>query len=171
MKKRPIELLKAANEKKLIQVNFDIPCGEEPIKATLRAPDAYEIWEAQELKKRQALAKALKAGLRGLPVDEEEWQAELARYTEEETRVKMAKDRPVDQAEQYARKVAGLRTIMDLLPKYLRDDKGQLLFPTEEEQADFLEIMTNDPEIMTLLMNKYVELSNKVRKVGDEVKN
>lgn len=168
---RFIDILMAANKNKLLQVEIEIPYGDKSKKAFLRTPDAWSIWEEQDLKRRHALNKAVKEGLRGVEIDQAEWEKELAQYKDEDTRARMAIDPPSDQAEQYARKVAGLRTIIDLIPRYLRDEDGSLLFPSHDEQNLFVEILTNDTELMNAILAKYVELTTKIKDTGTEIKN
>jgi len=169
---RPIDLLRAANKNKIIQLKFSIPLeGEQVLNVILKAPDIYAIWEAQELSKRDAIGLATKRGLDQYPVTDEEWNRYLERFSDPETRKAMDKDRPANQAEKYAIDIAYLRTVRELIPRYLCTTDGEKAFPTQEERDELYEIMCSNPAIMNLLTDRYVELSRMVNEARDAVKN
>lgn len=182
----PIDILKAANEKKRIEVEIIFP--DTDLHAFLRAPDQYKIFEKQELLKRVAYGEAIRNNLANIPILEKEYRDETEREVdkiakapelsdeEKAERVKRyresrEREKPGDQAEQYANKVASYRTIIELIPQYLRDEKGNLLFPDAKAQGDFYEILTSDQALLDLLTRKYLELSDKINQARAEIKN
>ena len=169
---KPIDLLRAANKNKLIQIRFAIPLdGENVLNVILKAPDIYAIWEAQELSRRVAIGEATEKGLDARPVSDAEWAKYLERFIDPETRKSMEADRPANQAEKYALDVSYLRTIRELVPRYLCTTSGEKAFPTQTERDEFAEIMCSNRQIMSLLTDRYVELSRMVREAQKEIKN
>ena len=169
---KPIDLLRAANKSKIIQLHFAIPLdNDNTLKVILKAPDIYAIWEAQELSRRVAIGEATDKGLDAKPVTDAEWNKYLERFTDPDTRKSMETDRPANQAEKYALDVSYLRTIRELVPRYLCLPDGTKAFPTQAERDEFAEIMCSNRSIMSLLTDKYVELSRMVREAQIEINN
>lgn len=171
-KDRPIDLLRAANKNKILEIRFAIPLdGDKVLNVILKAPDIYAIWEAQELAKRVAMAEATDKGLAEKSVSDKEWAKYLERFTDKDTRKSMESDRPANQAEKYALDVSYLRTIRELVPRFLCTTDGAKAFPTQAERDEFSEIMCSNREIMNLLTDKYIELSKMVKKAQEAIKN
>jgi len=172
MQLRPIELLTNAYEKKLIKVEFEIPLGDsKSIPAVLTAPDVYSILEVQEEEYQGMYARYCEKGYDKKPVNEADWKKELAGYTNPETRKRVEDDKPTNLADQIAKKFSKIRTVHELIPRFLKNKDGKPLFETSEERAAFKGILCSDSQLMNLLAQKYLELTGKMAEVTDEVKN
>lgn len=182
---RPIELLKAAHEKKVARVEFQIPAGEGKfIDAVLTAPDIFDIQEIQDKIYRKTFAEYRKEGLEDEPIDEEAWNRELDETRKsmrdkgksdkeiEDTVASLEKEKPRNMAQQGALRISKIRTTQELIPLHLRDKKtSEFLFPDKEDRRVFKEILCSDLSLMQLLTNKYLELTLLIGKTEDDVKN
>ena len=169
--KSAIELIRAANSRRKIEVRFYLPVDKDiEIEVSLTAPDAYAIWELQDKTFQKALAEANQDGMNLYPVNDVDWEKELDRYAED-VRESMVKDKPKNLAEQHARKISGLRTIQELLPIFIRAADGKILFRDKGEREEFKVFLCSNPDVMNMLTSKYIDLSNRVREVQDATKN
>jgi hypothetical protein len=171
MPKRPIELLRAAHAKKRIELSFEIPIDEKTnISAVLTAPDLYSIWEEQGLLYERKLADLNSSGDDKRPINDSTWTKELEGLSGDALKAMMA-TKPKTLAEQMASKLSRYETIYNLVPRFLRTPDRKLLFPTNADRKEFKEIMYSDANLMKLISQKYLELSQKVNEVGQDVKN
>jgi hypothetical protein len=169
--KSAIELLRAANQGAVMETVFEIPAGDgTTIKARLTAPDAMQIWQESDLEQRAIWVRAEALGLVGKPINQKEWDEELDRMSLENRKLAEANP-PKDQAEQCARKHGGMNVMRTIIPKYLQDVKGNYLFPTKQEQDDFVKIMFYNSSIMQTVMNAYAELSQRIQEAKSSIKN
>ncbi|NQT01457.1 MAG: hypothetical protein HQ580_05515 [Planctomycetes bacterium] len=168
MSQTPIEILIAAQKGKDIKVEFDIPVGDKVLKAVLTAPDKYEIQKRQDVIYRREFASYRAEGLENEPPNESEWKEEQLRYKKElrDTLVK-----PKNMAEQGASSLSKLETICDVLPKYVRDPRGRLLFPDKKAQEQMKHLLQNDMLLMKIFAEAYVELVKKLEDVQEIAKN
>jgi len=172
-----IELLKRANQGAILEAVFQIPAGDDTfIDAKLTAPDVVEIWQESDLQRTALWAKAQEAGLVGKPVDEAKWQAEFERYKSSEG-VKQedidayADKKPKDLAEQYANEHAGINTVRNIIPRYLKNLDNTHLLPTEQDREDFRRIMARNSDIFKAISDIYVSLSRQIAAEKETVKN
>ena len=182
---RPIELLKAAHEKKVAKVEFQIPIGDGKfIDAVLTAPDIFDIQEIQDKIYRKTFAEYRKEGLDTEPIDEAAWNREMddtrksmrekskSEKEIEDTVAAMEKEKPKNMAQQGALRISKIRTTQELIPLHLRDKKtGEFLFPSADDRRAFKEILCSDLSLMELLTQKYLELTLLVGKTEDDTKN
>jgi len=58
-----------------------------------------------------------------------------------------------------------------LIPKFLRAPNGELLFPTLKDQQLFTDLLYSDAELLTLVTQKYIELTKKIADIEEQAKN
>ncbi|HNR69540.1 MAG TPA: hypothetical protein PKN24_15955 [bacterium] len=166
-----IELLRRANQGAVLETSFQIPIGDGNfIDAKLTAPDAMRIWEESDLERRAVWAKAEEKGLVGKPINRVEWDADLERMTPEEREL-AEQNPPVDQAEQFARRFGGINVLREIIPRHLRDTRGEYLFGEKQDREDFVRIMFYNQEILRVVSNAYVELTRKINQAREAIKN
>lgn len=166
-----IELLKKAKKKKSLDVSFEIVYGEAKIPAMLSVPDLFEIMEAQEVEYNKKFIKYRKEGFDKEPIDEDKWNEEVSNL-ERKDRPAYEKTKPNNLAEQMATRHSRLKTILNLMPLYLKNpDNNKLLFPTEDDKEFFQDLVKGDMKLFNLLVGKYVELMNKITNVEETAKN
>jgi len=178
MSKKAIDLLRGSNRYKIIREDVDIPLDDDKvIEAYFAAPDIWSIKEEQELVYAVKLKVAERRGLAKEKIDEADFQAELDQIDDstpegQKARKYVASQRPLNLAQQTAQKMTKFATIRNILPKFLYDRKtGERLFPDEDDQAAFTEIVAQNMELFTLLANAYTRLSTKVSADKELVKN
>ena len=182
---RPIDLLKAAYDKKIAKVEFKIPLDSGKfLDAVLTAPDIFDIQEIQDKIFRRKFAEYRKEGLDTEPIDEAAWNRELEDTRKnlrdrgksekeiEDAIIATEKEKPQNMAQQGALKIAKIRTVQELIPLHLRDKKtGDFLFPSADDRRAFKEILCSDLSLMELLTSKYTELVLLTSKAEDDTKN
>jgi len=167
----PINILIAAQKKKIVEERFIIPIeGSEGIAAVLTLEDMYGIQERQDIIYREKFCEYRERGLDKQPIDEKEWENDLMQL-KKKTREIMEKEKPENMAQQGAGRFSNLRTIQELVPQFLRDEKGVLLFPTVEAQKTFEKMIKQDMALMKLVTEAYVNLIKKKAEVSDQAKN
>lgn len=173
MTQKAIDILEAANKGKTAEVRLEIPStdGKTTVAAILTPPDVYSIQRTQDIIYKKQFCEYRKEGLDQELVDEDDWQAELDSYKDSEVRKRIAEDKPRNMAQQGAKRFSKIATIQELIPKYLKDLKGNLLFTTKEERDRFRDLLCSDIGLMNLLAEKYVELVTMTAEVADQVKN
>ncbi len=169
---KPIELIKSAYDKKTIRVQFQIPLPGDTghVDAVLTAPDIYSILEVQEEVYQVKYADYVTKGHDKLPINESDWGKELKSY-KGDTRKRMEDEKPVNLADQMAKKFSKIRTIQELIPMFLRDRADKKLFPEPEDRTAFKEILCSNADLMNLLAQKYLELTSRINEVAREAKN
>lgn len=187
-KKRPIELLKAANANKIKYVRFDLQLdGDNVIEAIMNAPDMFFTLEEQEKIYQKKYAECRAEGLAGLAINEADWKKEMEdtiriqketaqkqgkTFNEHEVRERALKDKPVDLAQQVAQKISKIRTVLEILPKVIKMSDGKtLMFPEAEDREEFKQIITSNMKLFTYLSEKYVDLFTQLTDEEGEVKN
>ena len=166
---RPIDLLKRAYQADT--VNISIPIDENTaIDAVMSPPDVWQIMEKQDAIYAAKLGEKINQGLGLLPIDEAEWQQEIAQY-DKETAERLQIKRPANAAEQQARKYAKFVLIQELLPEIMRDrETNELLFPTAEERKEFAHLIRSNLKLFNMLTQKYIELISKMNQETDAIK-
>ncbi len=166
-----IDILRQANKNAILEASFQIPIGDGNfLDAKLTAPDVVEIWQESELQRKALWAKAQEAGLVGKPINESEWREELAKLKKEEKEDFIAK-KPKDLAEQYANQHAGINTVRNIIPRYIRDLDDNYLFQSEQDRDDFRRIMSRSSDIFKAISDVYVSLSRQVMEEKEAIKN
>ena len=175
-KKRVLDLIRKANEKRDVRVDFELKIGGEKLKLSLRNPDLVEISSLQELAKQRALAEARARGLDGFAINEDKWQAYLDEMTENMNRddrrrtlKELEKEKPNNLAEQYALEAAKFETVRSIIPTMLYFG-DELMFRTEEELSVYRGLI-RDVKVVSLLSQKFVELMNLFNAIEDAAKN
>ena len=176
LKMSPADLIRKANRSEKIEVTFDIPMvvegAEEKISALLTAPDMFEIAKQQERCKQKEYMLCVNDGLHLNGINEEDWQNEISKIEDSDTRKRLQENKPKNLADQISEKNSRLDTIRVLLPKVLKNpETRQLLFPTIDDQKEFGEYISSHPSVMSLLTTKYIEIMNKLNEVNKTVKN
>ena len=177
---RAIELMRAAQEKKNKRVQFKIPCDGHDIDAILYPVDKFRIQEMHEVVKEKKIAMYSDEGFDKRPINEKAWKKSLddtadSMKKEGKTPEEIAEalrvledSKPQNKAEEKANKYSGLEVILNIIPQYLKDADGKLLFPTVEEQLEFREMMCVDTELLKVVSENFKKLSEGM---VDEVKN
>ena len=175
-RKRALDVIRKANKKREVRVDFEMEIGGEKLTMSLRNPDLVEIKSLQELSRQRALAQAKAQGLDGYPIDEDKWQAYLNEMTEHLNRDErrrtirdLEKEKPGNLAEQYALEAAKFETIRSIVPTMLYCG-DELLFKTEEELSIYRSLI-RDVRVVTLLSQKFVELMGKYSAIEEAAKN
>lgn len=178
-----LQLLKQADRYKIHDEPLDIPLdGDSVIKAKLISPDLFELQEELEDLKKAALVEGRQKGWHKLPIDEDEWETELAGFKDtqdfkdlpgkdkKKRLEEIEKAKPKNLAEQRAPYKARLRIVRYILPRLLRDrETGEKLFQSSDEINQMSEIIGSNPELMTLLSQAYTRLAAKNNKTAEEV--
>lgn len=177
-KTRPIDLMLGATRYKIVRADVDIPLdNSETLKAYLSAPDIWAIRKEQEWLYDGALEEAVSKGFDKKPIIESEWQEQIKDIDPntaegQKTLEYMEKQKPRTRAEQKAQKIVRFETIQGVLPKFLYDrETNKLLFPTDEEQNMFIQIVKQNADLFTLLANAYTKLAAQVEQNKEKVKN
>ena len=168
---KAIELIKKAREKQDLDVVFDLEVYGETIPILLSTIDYYDIIEAQDIEYKAAFARYRKKGLDEEPIDEVAWETGLKAYNKETQEI-LKKEKPQNMAQEAAQKFSKMKTIFDIIPKYMKDPKTKLaLFPTKEDQEYIKELLSSDAKFMGLISEKFGELLSKSQEQKDTVKN
>jgi len=183
-KKSAIELIEAAQKKKVVKVDFNFPLDEKNIlPMSLHSPDMFTIQEIQDINYRAKFAEYRKKGLHEEPIDEAAWEKDLndqidalkkegAKKEAIELTVKTLKDdKPLNMAQEGAQRYSRIKTSQDILPMFLRDREGNVLFKTQDERDRFKAIISSDISLMNLLVQKYVELTTLITETTEQAKN
>jgi len=198
---RPIDLLMAANEERLIEHIFDLPVSDKKTyKCKITATDFHKISGDEDIIYELMYDECRNEGLENLPVNEAKWdvfikvavelrRANLKQQNENKPkeeqlskkemdkkiatfRDEVEKDKPVNLADQKAREKTKDKSIRYIVPKYIRDaETGDLMFPTKEEREKFLDLMMVNGNLTGIIFGAYVELMNKIKEVKNKVKN
>jgi len=78
---------------------------------------------------------------------------------------------PRNKADFRAKQNSRYDLVVSLIPKYLRDEKGELLFSTPEEQIEFRDYVKENGELTKLLSEKWLSLVNKISDAEETAKN
>ena len=184
-KRSAIELIEAAQKKKVVKVDFDFPLGDKKVlPMSLHSPDIFTIQEIQDINYRAKYAEYRKRGLNEEPIDEEIWQKDLKDQKKELDKIGASKqviadtlqafedDKPLNMAQEGAQRYSKLKTSLDILPMFLREPKtGEVLFKTQDERDRFKLVISSDMSLRSLLLNKYVELTNLISETTEQAKN
>lgn len=169
---KTIDLIQKARDKQDLDVFFDLDVNGEKIPVLLSTIDYFDIIEAQDVEYNKCFAKYRREGLDQEPIDEGKWQKELKQYKDKEIRDARAKEKPQNMAEQSAQRFSQMKTMTEIIPRYMRDPKTRkLLFQTPDEQAYMKELIRSDMNIFTQVSKRYGELFTKMKEKKDEVKN
>lgn len=171
MKNKTLEMLRAAREKKRIEIVFEIPLGDTKLKAMLCGVDKYRLAEKIDVKKSYLYKEYCKDGLDKKSFDELEWQKDLANYKDAKIRERVAKEPPANLAEQKADKWARIYASHELIPQYLRDPETKEVLLDEESQKVLREIAEEDTELQNLLTENFLKLFRETQEVAEEAKN
>lgn len=168
--RRAIDLIRAALEKRKLEIEFELPT-DPPARVKMQAPDLMGIWAEQEIIYQRELARCKVEGMDKLQVNVESWEQDLQGLSAE-ARAAMLREAPRNLAEQLAQKLARYGTVWQVLPRCLRDAKtGEPLCKTPEEERDLKAFIASDPNVIALLTAKYAELATAVQHLEDEAKN
>lgn len=169
---KPIDLIRAALEKQKrgIGVEFDLPT-DPPLRVIMAAPDLFTLWQEQEIVYQRELAQRKAAGDDKFPINKDQWEREF-REAGPEMQAIMMREKPQNLAEQIAQRTSRFKTIIELLPKCLRDaETGEPLCQTPEDEHALKAFLTSDPAILGLVTEKYAELARRVQSTLDAAKN
>jgi len=168
---KELELLKKAHDKRTIKVEFDIEIGEEKVPVVLTAGDRFEIARIQADLIQELVIEYRKKGWENEKINQSEWETDLARFTNPDVRKRMEEQVPGNLAQQQAERHARIRTIKELIPRFLKKSDGAKLVKTPEELEIFQDMIGENPALMQLLATKYTELLQRETEIGEAVKN
>lgn len=169
--KRAADLIRKSYTDKLIKVDFEIPLPGETkgLKASLSITDYSEITSSIRI----AYTKAhneYKVALGNTAVDKHDLKAYLDALPNN-IRREEEKDEIFTQAQLLAKKKSQESLYTYILPKFIRDEKGRLMFPTQEEQDIFREAFLSNLDLNRLMIEKFAELFKKINDTKEEAKN
>jgi len=166
-----LQKLKNADKYRVETLTFDIPLdGNDVITVMLKMPDLYEIMAETDAIKQEVIAEETARGKHQIPFSAEQWKAETKDMTPAQ-RKNIEKDRPLNMAEYKAYKTVQYKSILEIIPRYLRNNSGKLIFQTNEQREEFKELVSANPDLFVLLANKYVELFGKLNDKQKQLKN
>jgi hypothetical protein len=171
LKMRPADLIRKANRSEKIERKFTITVSGEPVELLLTAPDIFDVLKEQERCIQKEYAECSAQGMDKMPINEADWINELSKITESETRKALTADKPMNLAQQVARKNARLDTVRVLLPKKLKLADGTLAFPSLDDQKEFGEYVASHSDVMNIITKEYVEIMNQLNEVNKQAKN
>lgn len=172
---KALEILKAANEKRAVQIDFILPVDGYEIPVTMKNLDIIEVSRIQQIALEKEYYRAQQEGLDVLPVNEERWQRYVERSTEnvsgkakKDIIKRLEKEKPQNLAQQVAMEASWYETGRKYIPKilYVADEP---LF--NENNIDEYYQLIQDMDILTLLINKFAELVAMQRNVEEAGKN
>jgi hypothetical protein len=169
---RKIDIIQSADRYRKVFVDFEIPISDtDSVRARLSSPDIYSIQEERILVFHEKLAKTIEKGLDKLPMNEAKWEADLENATKE-VKATLEKEKPKNLAEHIAYDLTRQIVVLNIIPKFLTDpETGEKLFPTEEEQKMFSELMGSNLELLRLCADQYVQLAQIVASITKTAKN
>ena len=170
-----LNILRAANERRAVQIDFDLVVDGVTIPVTMKGIDIIEVSRLQQLAIEKALFEAKQEGLDRLPVNEERWQQYVER-TVANTKGKIRKqilerlerEKPKNLAEQVALESSWYETGRKYIPRILY--VGNDLWFDESTLDEYYQ-MVQDVDILSLLITKFVELLALQRSVEEAAKN
>lgn len=186
---KPIELFQKALDKEKIEVRFDLKAGEETLPAKITALDIREIAKLQEIEyeiKRAELEST--RGIGGMLINERKWKIDIQsqldnmKMGEKESkedfkkrvdgrRIELEKEKPSTLAEQLATRFSRFDLLPVMLPRFLKNPDGRLIFETVEDQQQFEKILKANMELLTFITEKYLEVIDKMNKAREAAKN
>ena len=175
-----LELIKAAHKKKTVSVNFHIPIDGVNVPVVLTVGDRFEIAETQDMYYNELYGKYEDKGLDKRRINKLEYEKELKQFKEglkgtpEENKKSIEtyeKGKPENRADQMANKWGRIRTIQEIVPRFLKTPEGEPVFKTESEIKEMIQVVREDNDLFSLLSENYVKLFSEVRKAEDAVKN
>ncbi len=171
LKMRPADLIRNANRSEKIERKFKITVSGQEVELLLTAPDIFDVLKEQERCIQREYAECASQGMDKMPINEADWVDELSKISDSETRKSLTKDRPLNLAQQVARKNARLDTVRILLPKKLKNHDGSLAFPTLDDQKEFGEYVASHTDVMNIITKEYVDIMNQLNEVNKQAKN
>jgi len=182
-KKRPIELLRAANKGRIKNIRIELP----PFEAYMSIPDIFMIVRERKKVEKIRYVEYRREGLDQEPIIQEDWDKYLAEsiktqrinaekvgktFNEAETIANIEKEKPDNLARQLAIDDSNIEMIMEILPKMIKREDGTTpLFETAEDRKGFQEIVRSDPKMFEYLAQKVTEAFALWSKTEEEVKN
>lgn len=175
-KKNVLSAIRAANEKTVTDLTFDLPVGDQKISVTMKSPNPVEVSRATEFNKAVETAKARNKGLNQFPVDEEKWQEHKALYLEKANREQRRKiekemeaEKPRNLAEQVGIEAASYSSMIEVIPTLIYVD-DERLFRSEDEMVIFSDMIKN-LDVLKILYSKFAELMTLNKTAEEAVKN
>lgn len=172
---RALEILRAANEKRAVQIDFPLVIDGIEIPVTMKNIDVIDVSMMQQMTIEKALNEARQEGLHLLPVNEKRWETHLKRATEnlegsvkKEVLRRLEKEKPQTLADQIAIEASWYYTGRKYIPKILY--VGDSLLFDESNIEDYYQLV-RDMDALTLLVNKFSELMTRQREIEQSVKN
>ena len=165
-----LQLLKKAHDNETIKVEFDITIGSTTVPVVLTAGDRFEIAKIQEDIVQEHYLGYSERGWDNKPVNEADWETDLENM-KPETREHFTKQKPKNLAQQMAQKFARVKTIKELIPRFLKTKDGKKLCPTQADLDTMQEMIGESPVLMQLLAEKYTDLLTQEVEIGKAVKN
>ena len=159
LKSQAIDIIEKAYAKDTVEVSFDL--GGRLI-AWLSLADAAEMFAEQERIKSTKTLEYREKGYGGKPIDERKWKTYLNNIPPEH-KDRVAKEKPVDLAEQFADEDVQRVIIKNLVAKCLRDEDGKLLFPDEATQSRFGRRAISTPKLTGPKAQKKVKINSSGR--------
>jgi hypothetical protein len=191
--KSAIELLEAAQNDKEIKVELNIPAGDTIIKGYLTPIDFREIQKAQKKARNREIGALTLQGFDKLPIVESDWdkqkkefrdrlQEKIAGTENEDERAKLQerlkkqiaefeKNKPVNQAEQMAEVFSQYSFLEEVIPQFIRNEAGELMFPTIAEQSRLRDLTKKNVKLLILFADAFTELNERMNEIENEIKN
>lgn len=190
--KSAIDLLEAAQTAKEIKVELNIPAGDVTIKGYLTPIDFRDIQKAQRKARDREIGKLTLEGFNLLPIVDSDWEKKKAEFSkklsekyeqaEPENKKKVLeknekqfkefeKGKPWNLAEQMAEDFSQYSFLEEVIPQYIRDETGALMFPTIQEQSRLRDIVRKNMKLLILFADAFTELNEKMSQLEPEIKN
>lgn len=190
--KSAIDLLEAAQTAKEIKVELNIPAGDVTIKGYLTPIDFRDIQKAQRKARDREIGKLTLEGFNLLPIVDSDWEKKKAEFSkklsekyeqaEPENKEKVLeknekqfkefeKGKPWNLAEQMAEDFSQYSFLEEVIPQYIRDETGALMFPTIQEQSRLRDIVRKNMKLLILFADAFTELNEKMSQLEPEIKN
>ena len=167
---KPIDILLNAQKNKDIVVNFEIIAGGEKIPAMLTPFDYNLIQEEQRKVHDLKLSELIEEGLDEKKVIEKRWKQKLAGL-DAKTKKVMEAEKPDNLAEQLAMDFSQNQTLLYIIPRFVKNPDGSLMFPEPKDRESLRELLSTDFTLLQTFMNAYTGLVQKIAEVNDTVKN
>ena len=169
-----IDILEKANAGVLINKIIELPLQNNKfLTAILHSPDIFSIQQEQRKAYLVEMHKIRSedSELLDAEIDEDEFKKTLKDTKSEETKKRLIDNKPKNLAEQIANNNSMMAAITRLVPKLLKDTKGNVMFETASKQARFKKLMLSNIKYFQIISAAYIEMMSNIVKVEDEAKN
>lgn len=168
---KDLQLMKAAMDAEVVKVEFEIELGNKKFPVHFTSGDRFEMAEIQDNMLTEYLISYREKGWDEQPIEESKFKKLIEMAKDKKARERLIEQKPANLAEQKAQSFAIIRTVRELIPKYLKKPNDELLCPTEEDRKLFSQMIAENIKLFNLLMGKYFEMVNRENEIEEAVKN